>query len=169
MNSWYRILQIVWGGKKFCGFCRLMVTMKLFHWNSLCNRLWPYKTTIQLWMLSSELQFSSATTKLFHLKWFVAIYGINLVFVTWYYKVMCPNTNVILKLWASIYPTREPNSLWLSLKHLIYKMFEVLAVSWRNRWIGPSKMTRTIWQMFHAIYIHLIIFITRFLILPASN
>ena len=66
------ILQIVqFEVEKFRGFCESISTLKLFQWNSLCNRLWPCKTTIQPWKFSSELQFSSATTKLFHL----AIYG----------------------------------------------------------------------------------------------
>ena len=41
----------------------------------LCiNRVWPHKTTMQLQLFSSELQFISTTTKLFNLKWF-AIYS----------------------------------------------------------------------------------------------
>ena len=31
----------------------------------LCNKVWPHKTTMQLWIFSSELQFISITTKLF--------------------------------------------------------------------------------------------------------
>ena len=32
--------------EKFCGFCRSIGTTKFFQWNSLCNRLWPCKTTV---------------------------------------------------------------------------------------------------------------------------
>ena len=63
--------------KSFIVFVDRSVTMKLFQWNSLCNRLWSYNSTIQPWMFSSELQFSFATAKLFHLEWF-AIYSISL-------------------------------------------------------------------------------------------
>ena len=56
--------------KSFAVFVDQSVTMKLCQWNSLCNWSWPCKTTIQLRMFSSKLQFSSATMKLFHLKGF---------------------------------------------------------------------------------------------------
>ena len=54
------------------------ITSKLFQWNSLCQRLWPYKITVQPCMFSSELLFSFATVKLFHLERF-AMYGIACV------------------------------------------------------------------------------------------
>ena len=54
--------------KSFMVFVNQLVTAKLFQRNSLCNRLWPYKTTIQPQMFSSELQFSYAIVKLFHLE-----------------------------------------------------------------------------------------------------
>ena len=60
--------------ENFAVFTDRSVTVKLFQWNSLCNRLCPCNTTIQPWMFSSELQFSSVITKLFHREWF-AIYG----------------------------------------------------------------------------------------------
>ena len=50
--------------KSFVAFKDWSFIARLFQWNSLCNRLWPYKTTIQPQMFSSELQCSFATTKL---------------------------------------------------------------------------------------------------------
>ena len=69
----YRILQIIQGGK-VSRFRGSIDTAKLFHWNSLCNRLWPCKATIQPRNFSSKWKFSSATKKLFHLERF-AIYS----------------------------------------------------------------------------------------------
>ena len=43
--------------KSFEDFADQSATVKLFQRNSLCNRLWPYKTTVQLQMFSSESQF----------------------------------------------------------------------------------------------------------------
>ena len=45
-------------------FCRSIGTVKLFHWNILCSRPWPYKTTVQLQKFFSKLKISSATVKL---------------------------------------------------------------------------------------------------------
>ena len=53
---------------KWKSFVVFAVTVKLFWWNGLCNRLWPYKTTVQPQMFSSELQFSFVTMKLSHLE-----------------------------------------------------------------------------------------------------
>ena len=36
--------------KSFIVFVDRSVTTKLFQWNSLCNRLWSYNSTIQPWM-----------------------------------------------------------------------------------------------------------------------
>ena len=50
--------------------------MKLFQRSSLCNRLWPYKTTVQLQMFCNKLHFIFTTAKLFHLKRFaIILYG----------------------------------------------------------------------------------------------
>ena len=51
--------------KSFAVFTDQSVIAKLFQWNSLYNRPWPYKTTVQPQMFSSELQFSFTTVKLF--------------------------------------------------------------------------------------------------------
>ena len=71
------LLKMMKSLPSFVVFTDQSVTTKLFQWNSLCNRLWPYKTTLQPQMLSSKLQFSFAYCKtfLYHLKQF-AIYGI---------------------------------------------------------------------------------------------
>ena len=50
----YRILKIIQGGKVLQFFTDWSVTAKLFQWNSLCNRLWSYKTTIQQWMFPAN-------------------------------------------------------------------------------------------------------------------
>ena len=55
----------------FHGFHGRSIIVKLFQWNSLCYRLWPYKTTIRLRMLHRET---------FHLEQFAIIrYAIGVV------------------------------------------------------------------------------------------
>ena len=48
--------------------------------------------------------------------------------------------------------TASTDSLRLPLKHLIDKMLKILAVSWRNRWIRSSKITKNIKQVLHNYY-----------------
>ena len=65
-----------WRWKSFMVFVDWLITTKLFQWNSLCNRYWPCKTTVQPQNFYNKLHSSSATSKLFHLKCF-AVYGIS--------------------------------------------------------------------------------------------
>ena len=61
------------------------ITAKCFQWNSLCNRLWSYKTTVQLRMFSSELQFSfqpQSFSTLTNLQ-YIVIKSQKLVLVVW--------------------------------------------------------------------------------------
>ena len=86
--------------KKFCGsgikipyianhlrwksfsFCRSISNHETFPVNNdnnddPCNRIWPYKTTMQPQCFTVNLQFSFTTAKHFHLEQF-AVYGIKL-------------------------------------------------------------------------------------------
>ena len=102
------ILQIVRGGKSFAVFVDWSVTTKLFQWNSLCNRPCPCKATVQLQKFSSELQFSSATTILFHLKQFV-IYG----------KMHAiPLKNHVMLTWSLLQPLSIARACTLSFKFM---------------------------------------------------
>ena len=45
LSHWTNVLYFK--VKKCCSFCRLISTMKLFRWNSLCSGPWPCKITVQ--------------------------------------------------------------------------------------------------------------------------
>ena len=88
----------------FTVFADQLVTAKLFQWNSLCNRVWSFKTTIRPRMFSSKLQFSFATANLFHLERFVKygiLCGCVVIIMKVYLKDLCFYFNC-LRIWVVI-------------------------------------------------------------------